>query len=167
MWAKHLCIVVYISFTHVSLFLLLMLQHLALLFGCGWDPLTSWLPMTISYLCLLPSSPFTRPSVMQYDWFVWSPAHLPPACHLSKQLLCGQRQFCCSEKTNMVTSLWLDVGEGTQPKGIATYHSHAGNDEASWGWQLRKPFNGVDLISKPQSCSISSCPDGGSSDASY
>ena len=31
-----LSIVVYVSFTLMSLFLLLVLQHLALLFGCGW-----------------------------------------------------------------------------------------------------------------------------------
>ena len=73
-----LSIGVYVSFTLMSLFLLLVLQLLALLFGCGWDPLTSWLPMTTSCPFLLPSSPFTRPSVMQYNQFVCWEWGYPP-----------------------------------------------------------------------------------------
>ena len=91
-----------------SLFPLLALQQLPLLFGHGWDPQTSWLPMTTRAPAFFQSlcSLFTRPSVMWYNQFVWSQAHLPSAYYLFKQLLwlglwkiCDVTYLCLSHQS--------------------------------------------------------------------
>ena len=91
----------------------LALQQLPLLFGHGWDPQTSWLPMTTRAPAFFQSlcSLFTRPSVMWYNQFVWSQAHLPSAYYLFKQLLwlgLWKRLWC--DISLPISSIWKGCG---------------------------------------------------------